>query len=119
MTNPFDNISDNNKQKLLKLLESKERYFPKKVSIISKFKTKNIIGLIEEGSIKILRNNFDGTTNTIEELYENSTFILSTNKDIDIITLEDSKIIMIDYDYILENLSNDKYYFNQLSNYIF
>lgn len=119
MTNPFNNISENNKQKLLKLLESKIRLFPKKTSIISKYKTKNIIGIIEEGSIRIIRNNFDGTTNTIEELYENSTFIISTTTDIDIITLEDSKIILIDYDYIIENINNEKSYFNQFIKNLF
>ena len=119
MTYPFDNISNKNKQKLLRLLECKEMAFPKKTFIAPEIRNENIIGIIEEGSIKLVRNNLDGSTTTIEELYENSTFIIDTGADIDIYTLEDSKIIIIDYDYIIENLNNEKLYFNQFIKNLF
>ena len=122
MINPFDKISSKNKEKLLWLLESKEYSFPKKTSIAERFKNENIVGIIEEGYIKVYRNNYDGSTNTIEELYENEVFTTTsslTNKDIDIITMEDSQIIIVDYDYIVENLDNDTTYFNQFIKNLF
>ncbi len=122
MQNAFHNISSNNKKKLLTLLESKEEYFTKGSSILSNYTNENIVGIIEEGLIQVLKTNNNGNTNIIQELSSNEVFTTNVNtffKDTDIIALEDSKIIIIDYDYIVENLDNNKDYFNQFIKNLF
>ncbi len=122
MQNAFHNISSNNKKKLLTLLESKEEHFTKGSSILSNYTNENIVGIIEEGLIQVIKTTNNGTTNIIQELSSKEVFTTNVNtffNDTDIIALEDSKIIIIDYDYIVENLDNNKEYFNQFIKNLF
>ncbi len=122
MQNAFHNISSNNKKKLLTLLESKEEHFTKGSSILANYTNENIVGIIEEGLIQVIKISNNGTTNIIQELSSKEVFTTNVNtffNDADIIALEDSKIIIIDYDYIVENLDNNKEYFNQFIKNLF
>ncbi|MBQ6539104.1 MAG: Crp/Fnr family transcriptional regulator [Bacilli bacterium] len=122
MPNAFHNISTNNKKKLLSLLESKVEYFTKNESILNNYTNENIVGIIEEGLIQVVKISNNGNTNIIQELSTNEVFTTDVNtffSNTDIIALEDSKIIIIDYDYIIENLDNNKDYFNQFIKNLF
>lgn len=122
MQNAFHNISTNNKKKLLSLLESKVNYFTKNSSILTNYTNENIIGIIESGSIKLTKTSYNGNKTTLQELSSGEVFTTNVNiffNDTDIIALEDSKIIIIDYDYIIENLDNNKDYFNQFIKNLF
>ena len=122
MINPFQNISTKNQNKLLWLLESKTKNFTKSVSILEDYVNENIIGIVKTGRVQIQKTTNTGNTSIIEEIgpYE----IFSTNlniysNEIDAICVEESTIILIDYDYIMENINNDKYYFNQFIKNLF
>ncbi len=122
MINAFQNISLNNKKKLLSLLESKENYFTKNTSILNNYTNENIVGIIESGLIQIVKTSHNGNTTIVQELSDNDVFTTNINtifNDTNIIALEDSKVIIIDYDYIIENLDNNKDYFNQFIKNLF
>lgn len=114
MTNLFNGINEKNKKKLLKLFESNTLYYKKDTTILSNFKKDNIIGIILDGYIQIIKTDYNGNRTIIEELTENQIFgtIISSLKsnEYDIITKEDTKIILIDYDNILKNQDNSIYY---------
>ena len=116
MPNPFEDISKKNQKKLLWLLESKEEDFTKGTSINSYYKNTNIVGIIVSGAVQIVRANSSGVHNIIEELREDEVFTTGMNiysNEIDIIAIEDTKVIIIDYDYIISNINNEKQYFNK------
>ncbi len=116
MPNPFEDISKKNQKKLLWLLESKEENFTKGTSINSYYKNTNIVGIIISGAVQIVRANSSGVHNIIEELREDEVFTTGMNiysNEIEIIAIEDTKVIIIDYDYIISNINNEKQYFNK------
>lgn len=117
MVNLFDNISDKNKEKLLRLLEASIFTFKKDMTILSTLKGENIIGVIETGYIQIIRNDYNGNRTIIEELEEDSVFgsMFSSisNNEYDIVTKEESKIIIIDYHRIMECSKNNYPFYNQ------
>lgn len=113
----FDNITEKNKQKLLKLLEANTFSYKKDSSILRTIKNDNIIGIILEGYAQIIRTDYNGNRTITEELEENDVFgsTLSSlkNKEYQIITKEDTKIILIDYDRIINYSENNKGYYNE------
>ncbi|MBR2711722.1 MAG: Crp/Fnr family transcriptional regulator [Bacilli bacterium] len=116
MPSPFEDISKKNQKKLLWLLESKEEDFTKGTSINSYYKNTNIVGIIISGAVQIVRANSSGVHNIIEELREDEVFTTGMNiysNEIEIIAIEDTKVIIIDYDYIISNINNEKQYFNK------
>lgn len=116
MKNLFDNISTKNKEKLLKNLEANTLHFKKNNKILSTFKNENFIGIIIEGWIQIIKIDYNGNRTIIEDLEENGVFgtMISSfsNQEYDIITKDDTKIIMLDYDRII-NINNNNTYYNQ------
>lgn len=114
MINPFSNINEKNKCKLLKLLEANTISFKKDTSILSTMKNENLIGIIISGYAQIIRTDYNGNRTIIEELEEMSVFGKSisslANKECEIITKENTEIIIIDYD-IMINVPNNSYQF--------
>ena len=117
MKHIFDNITEKNKQKLLKLLEANTFSYKKDSYILRTIKNDNIIGIILEGYAQIIRTDYNGNRTITEELEENDVFgsTLSSlkNKEYQIITKEDTKIILIDYDRIINYSENNKGYYNE------
>ena len=117
MISPFKDITPNNKGKLLKLLETSNFTYQKGVNIAYLFKDKESIGLVLSGSLDIIRIDYNGTRTIIETIYEEE--ILGTSltsllcNDYEIITREDTKILWLDYNVILD-INDVKYtYYNQ------
>lgn len=114
MKDPFYNIDEIDKEQLLKQLETVTFEFPKNNTILEKIKNDNFIGIIIDGLIQIIKTDYNGNRTIIEELSENSMFgsrISSlSNKEYSIITKEDTRIIIIDYDQILRCNVNSNYY---------
>ena len=117
MTNLFHNISGKNKEKLLYTLEAHTFTFKKNTRIISTLKDDNIIGYVVDGYMQIIRTDYNGNTTIIEELEEESVFgtMLSSlnNSEYDILTKEDTKIIILDYNRIINEEINHPNYYNQ------
>ena len=119
--NPFNNISPSSKSKLLQLLDSKKHIFKEDESVLNNYRKENIIGIVEKGLIKLIKENDNGIY-TLSEYKENDVF--TTNIDLiknnmNLISVEESTIILIDYDYIIENINNDKKYFNDFIKNLF
>ena len=117
MISLFKDITPDNKSKLLKLLETSNFTYQKGVNIAYLFKDKESIGLVTDGSLDIVRIDYNGTRTIIETIYEDE--ILGTSltsllsNDYEIITREDTKILWLDYKVIL-SINDTKYsYYNQ------
>ena len=77
--NPFNNISNSSKNKLLLLLDSKMHTFKKNESVLNNYRKENIIGIVEKGNIQLIKDNDNGT-NILKEYRENDVF--TTNVDL-------------------------------------
>lgn len=117
MANLFSNISDKNIDKLLYILEANTYHFKKDTTILSTLKRENIIGIVMSGYIQIIKDDYNGNRTIIEEFFENdifgSMFSNISNNEYSIVTKEDSKIIIIDYDRIIECTQNNISFYNK------
>jgi len=113
----FYNIDNRQKAKLLKVLEATTSTFKKNNIIMSSVKQDNIICILVSGHLQIIKTDYNGNRTIIEDLKENSIFgsITSSisNHEYDILTKEDSKIIIIDFNEIIAYNESNTYYFNQ------
>ena len=75
----FYNISNANKLKILKDLEANTLSFKKNTIILSSIRKDNIICIVLEGYLQIVKNNYNGTRSIIEDLKENSIFTTKTS----------------------------------------
>lgn len=113
MKNPFENISVKNKEKLLRRLKSHTVNYKKGTTILELIEDKDEIGIIVNGYINIIKNNYNGSTNLIEELYENDVFSSSSiyvDSDYEIVAKEDVKLIIINLNELINYEENDKIY---------
>lgn len=115
MTNLFDTISRKNKEKLLYTLEANTFTFKKNSSLLSSIIDKNILAIIVTGNVQIIKTDESGNVTIIEDLFDEDIFASSfsalNNIENDVITKEDTKLIIIDYNRIL-TLENKSHYYN-------
>lgn len=113
----FYNLDSRQKHRLLKDLEANTYIFKKNNIIMSSVKQDNIICVLVSGHLQIIKTDYNGNRTIIEDLKENSVFgsITSSisNNEYDILTKEDSKIIVIDFNEIITYDESKSYYFNQ------
>ena len=104
MENLFENISSKNREKLLKMLRAQAIPYRKGVNILSNVNRDNFIGIVDEGSLQIVFNDYNGNSIIIEDIEKNQIFgnlISSINSDeCEVITKDKTRIIYIDYDNI-------------------
>ena len=113
MKDLFYNITPRNKEKLLGMLEASNLSFKKSEKVLPNIKQNNIIGFVEQGLLELIKVDYNGNENVIEQLPEGSVFgsIMSfTYKDeYEIIATCDTKITIIDlnsiYNYDITSLS--------------
>lgn len=113
MKDLFYNITPRNKEKLLGMLEASNLSFKKSEKVLPNIKPNNIIGFVEQGLLELIKVDYNGNENVIEQLPEGSVFgsIMSfTYKDeYEIIATCDTKITIIDlnsiYNYDITSLS--------------
>ena len=107
MNNLFANISNQNLEKLLKLLRA-DTFTCKKGVSLSYLMNDNFVGIVLEGYLEVIKRDYEGHRSIIETLEPMQVFgttISSLNSpDYDIETILDSKIILIDYNNILNFL---------------
>ncbi len=119
MIQVFDNISTKNRVKLLNTLESHTLHFNKNNSFLPYISKDNIIGIIKKGYAQIIRTDHNGNRTIIEELEENDLFgteISSLkNKEYDIIAKEETEVIIIDYNTIINCSANNKSFYNEFT----
>ena len=116
MTNLFTNISEKNQEKILKILEASTLNFRPNCQILTSVKLDNMIGIVLSGYMQIIRTDYNGNRTIIEELTENDVFgttISSLTNECEIITKEDTKIVIIDFNNILNDVENNLSYYKQ------
>ena len=117
MINPFENISKKNINKLLDSLYADVINVEKNSAVSKSIIDNNSIGIIVEGYLQILRTNYNGNTIIIDELVENNVFGSSLSyvqsNEYEIIAKEDSKIIIMDENLLLNFSEPNKQYYNQ------
>lgn len=123
MKMPFDNLSKNQISKLYDLLGVHIYNFQKNEEILPTIKSENIFAIILEGFCQIVNIDYNGNEVLIENLNKNSVFgtnISATNdENYQIIARENVKVLVIDYDKLM-NPENMKYkYFNIFFSNIF
>ena len=110
----FNNISELDKAKILSDLEVQTLFFKKNKIILSNVREENIIGVVLDGYLQIVKNNYNGTKTIIEDLKRNSIFTTKasfiSNNEYNVITKEDSKIMLIDFENVLNYVKNTNYF---------
>ena len=116
----FDGIDEVNKIKILRQIDGNTLLYKKGNKILSSFKNDDIICVILSGHIQIIRIDYNGNRMVIKDLYKNDIFgSISANissDEYEIITKEDSEIIVIEYDHIIGNNNGDMAYNKFLKN---
>ena len=113
----FDNITSDEIQKLLKCFDATIISYKKDTTVLSNVSNTTLVGIIIKGSANVIRYNYNGTRNIIEELEEGDifgSFSSSDSDDIYIVTKTDSKITMFSYDKLINRCHNNCPYHNKL-----
>ena len=117
MNELFYNISKKNREKLLAYLEAISYKYPKNKEILSNMINDNIICIILSGHLQIVRNDIEGNRTIVEDFLENSLFgSLSyplKNEEYQVITKEETKVVVIDFNSILNMKENRFTFYNQ------
>lgn len=116
MKAPFTDLSRVQQSKLFKLLGTHIYKFKKNEEILPTIKNENIVCIILEGSAQIIYIEYNGNEIIMEDLCKDSVFgsniSLTNNESCQIISKEDTEVMVIDYNMIF-NPKNIKYsYFN-------
>ena len=116
MNSPFENLTKLQINKLADLLDFHIYKFKKNDDIYSIIKSNNFIGIVIAGSAQIYYIEYNGNEVIIENLEKDDIFgtniSLINNNNCEIISKEDSEILVIDYNKII-NPKNSKYpYYN-------
>ena len=118
MIDLFNNISKKNKEKILRDLEAQTRFYKKNSKILTTVKWDDVIGIVLDGYMQLIRTDYNGNRTILDELVPGSIFgtVLSSlkNMEYEIITKEDTKLIIIEYSYIIDQIANNNaWYYNQ------
>ncbi len=115
MKSPFADLSRLQLVKLYELLEVHTYKFMKNEEILPTIKTENIIGIILEGSAQIIYIEYNGNEIIMEKLNKDSVFgtniSLTNSESAQIIAKEDTEVLVIDYNKLLnpKNISHTYY----------
>ncbi len=116
MSKLFNKINEKDQKKLLRILETSILSYPKNTAILS-VSTENIIGIVLEGNAQIIRTDYNGNRTIIEELEEEAVFGTAisslTSDECEIIAKENTKVLIIDYDLIINSENTNYSYYNQ------
>ena len=114
MTNLFDNISNKQKEKIYNILKANTSNYPSDINIISNVNKQDFIGIIEEGKLELVFNDYNGNKTIISTLEKDSIFgslfINITSEEITCITKEKTKVTYIEYERIIDNNIKNDYY---------
>lgn len=115
MTNLFKNISEKNIDKLLHVLKANTISYRKNVDILSNNNMDDFFAIIDEGTIQLIYNDYDGNKSIIEEFHEGEIFssLISQiqSEEITCITKDKAKITYIEFEQITNNeiIKTDSY----------
>ncbi len=116
MNSPFEDLTKFQINKLYDLLGVHIYKFSKSQEILPTIKNGNIIGIILEGSAQIKNIEYNGNEIIIENLETNSVFgtniSLTNNENYEIIAKENTQVVVIDYEKLINPNNLNHNYFN-------
>ena len=116
MATPFDGLTKSQINKLLDLLGVHVYKFNKNQEILPTIKNENIVGIILEGYAQILNIEYNGNEIVIDNLYKYSVFgtniSLTNSENYQIIAKQDTDVLVIDYDKLINPQNLNHNYFN-------
>lgn len=123
MKDIFEGISESQKNKLFKLLETHIFSFNKNEEMLTTISSENLVCILLEGTAHIVNLNYNGEEFIIEELTKNSVFGTSisniNNTENHVIALSNSKVLIIDYDRLFNKENMNHIYFQAFFNNLF
>ena len=116
MNSPFADLSRCQVNKLYNLLGVHIYNFNKNQEILPTIKNENIIGIILDGHAQIVSIEYNGNEIIIEDLYTDDVFgsniSLTNNENYQIISKNNTQVLVIDYDKLLNPINLKFSYFN-------
>ena len=116
MATPFENLTKSQINKLFDLLGVHVYKFNKNQGILPTIKNENIVGIILEGYAQILNIEYNGNEIVIDNLYKDSVFgtniSLTNSENYQIIAKQDTDVLVIDYDKLINPQNLNHNYFN-------
>ena len=116
MTSLFDNLTKAQISKLYELLGVHIYSFSENQEILPTIKNENIVGIVLEGYAQILNIEYNGNEIIAENLYKNSVFgsniSLTNSENYQIIARQDTTVLVIDYDKLMNPKNLVHNYFN-------
>lgn len=116
----FYKIKEEEKKELLKEFDADTLEFKKDSNVLSTIKQNDYIGIILEGNIQIIKEDYNGSKTIEEELEENDIFGSSisnlSDKEYKLIAKTNIKIIIMEYSRIILSEIEKKYYHQFLKN---
>ena len=123
MRNPFNGLTEFQKNKLFILLGTHIYPYKKNQEILPTIKYDNIIAIVLDGLAEIVNIEYNGNETIKENLEKYSIFgttITGTNnEDYQIIAKKDTTILVIDYDKLINPTNSNHNYFNIFYNNLF
>lgn len=116
MATPFEGLTKSQINKLFDLLGVHVYKFNKNQEILPTIKNENIVGIILEGYAQILNIEYNGNEIVIDNLYKDSVFgtniSLTNSENYQIIAKQDTDVLVIDYDKLINPQNLNHNYFN-------
>lgn len=105
----FKGIDEQNVKLILRSLDSKTLNYKKDTTVISNLLNTNIIGIINEGSANLIKNDYSGNRIIIETLEKGSIFgevFSSYSDELSVIASDNCTVTMFYYDLLFEKNKN-------------
>ena len=116
MNDPFNELSRLQRDKISVLLGAHIYKYGKEQEMLPTIKSGNIVGIILEGSAEVIYTDYNGNEILLEELNKNSVFgsnfSLTSNENCQIISKENTEVLIIDYDKLINPKNLSRTYFN-------
>lgn len=101
----FKGIDESSKINILRQLDGNTLSYTKNKKILSSFQKDDIVCIVLSGNVQVIKNDVSGNRIVIEDLHKDDIFgSISANissDEYEIITKEDSSVIVIEFDHIL------------------
>ena len=114
----FKNITEQELTKIVKCFNSKKIFFKKEQNILSNTKNAGTIGIVVSGEAQLVHYDYNGNRTILAEYTEGDVFgdIFSNigNGEISVQAKEDSEIMFMDYDHIINRCKKNCVYHNTI-----
>ncbi|MCI8347230.1 MAG: Crp/Fnr family transcriptional regulator [Bacilli bacterium] len=108
----YKNIEKKHLKKLLNTLQSNTLFYKSDQTIAYSIGNRNLIGIIEEGSAKLVRYDYDGVRTILDEINTgdifSDMFLSSDSGELSVIATTNCKVTFIEYDKLIEECKANK-----------